>query len=193
MEFISQGNLLTILFDEDWDKRAGKWTVGDEDVPTLADGVELFDEDIRSVSVDSNTGLVSLSIEWTDPALAAAWANELVVQLNHMLRERDMREASSSLEYLQQELAKSGVIEIRGALFELIEQQQKRRMLASVHEQYAFRVLDPAVAPEVDDPVRPRLAVVMSMAALLGVLFGAFAALLVELSADGTKWRSGAT
>lgn len=192
-EFILQRNLLPVLFSEDWDKRAGKWSTRDEDVPTLADGVKLFDDEIRSVSVDGSTGLVSLSIEWTDPALAAEWANDLVVQLNRMLRDRDMHEASKSLEYLRQELSKSDVIEIRGALFELIEQQQKRRMLASVNEQYAFRVLDAAVAPAADDPVRPRSIVIMLMAALLGMLFGLCGALLAELTADGGNSKANST
>ncbi len=189
-KFISQRNLLVVLFSEDWDQQAGKWDTRDEDVPTLADGVKLFDEEIRKVSVDPVTGLVSLSIEWTDPSLAAEWANELVVQLNRVLRERDMREASTSLEYLRQELSKSDVVEIRSALFQLIEQQQKRKMLASVNEQYALRVLDAAVAPDDDDPVRPLPIVVILIAALLGVLFGSCGALLAELSPDRDNSRA---
>jgi len=192
-QFIAQRNLLPVLFSDDWDKRSGKWTTSDEDAPTLADGVELFDDQIRSVSIDFDTGLVSLFVEWSDPSLAAEWANELTTQLNRTMREREMRDASRSLEYLRQELSKSDVVEMRDALYKLIEEQEKRRMLASVYEQFAFRVLDPAVAPQADEPVRPRRLVIVLMAGLLGLLFGLGGAALAELSASGAGSRVDAT
>jgi uncharacterized protein involved in exopolysaccharide biosynthesis len=190
-EFIKQHNLLPVLFSDHWDAQAGKWTLAGDEVPTISDGVKLFEEAIRSVSVDIDSGLVSLFVEWTDPVLAADWANGLAARLNQVLREREMREASQSLEYLREQLAKSDVVEIRAALFKLIEEQQKRRMLASVHEQYAFRVLDPAMAPELDDPVRPRRALILLMALVLGLLFGGGAALLAELSRGGAASGAG--
>jgi uncharacterized protein involved in exopolysaccharide biosynthesis len=190
-EFIKQHDLLPVLFADDWDSRSAKWTLADDEIPTIVDGVNMFDGSIRSVSIDIDTGLVSLFIEWTDPVIAAAWANGLVAKLNQVLREREMQEASRSLEYLHKQIAKSDVVEIRAALYKLVEEQEKRRMLASVHEQYAFRVLDPAMAPELDDPIRPRRMVILLMAGILGSLFGAGAALLAELSSGGARLRAG--
>ena len=192
-EFIAQRNLLPVLFRDVWDKRTGKWTVTGKDVPTISDGVELFDDKIRKVSIDSDTGLASLSVEWSDPSLAAEWANELTARLNRTMRDREMREASKNLEYLRKELLKSDVVEMRDALYKQIEDQEKRKMLASVYEQFAFRVLDPAVAPEADEPVRPRPLVIVPMAGLLGLLFGLGGAVLAELSAGGDKLKVDAT
>lgn len=186
-QFIRQHDLLTVLFADDWDSASGKWNLADEEVPTVTDGVNLFDEAIRSVSVDLDTGLVTLFVEWTDPIVAAEWANELVALLNRVLREREMKEAARSLEYLHQQLAKSDVVELRTALFKLVEEQEKRLMLASVHEEYAFRVLDPAAPPEVDDPIRPRRVVILLMAGILGLVFGTGAALLRELASGGAS------
>jgi uncharacterized protein involved in exopolysaccharide biosynthesis len=188
-EFIRKKNLLPILFADEWDAKAGKWIVPEADAPTVTDGVKQFDESIRRVSVDIDTGLVTLFVEWTDPAVAADWANELVALLNRVLRQREVQEATRRLDYLHKQLAKSDVVELRQALFNLVEEQQKRLMLASGHDEYAFRVLDPATPPEVDDPIRPRLVVILLMAGILGVVFGTGAALLRELSAGGPKSR----
>jgi uncharacterized protein involved in exopolysaccharide biosynthesis len=181
-EFIRERQLLPVLFPTDWDPEAGKWNLPEAEVPTVGDGVRLFEDAIRSVSTDLDTGLVTLSLEWTDPVMVADWANSLVSRLNSVLREREMKDATKSLEYLGQQIAKSEVVEVRSALFALVEEQEKRRMLASVNEQYAFRVLDPAEPPEADDPIRPRPMVVMLMAAIMGMFFGVVAAILLDLT-----------
>ena len=189
-DFIRQNDLLPILFADDWDDQAGKWILPGAEAPTVTDGVALFDDAIRSVSVDIDTGLVTLYVEWTDPVVAAAWANSLVASLNRTLREREMAEAAKSLDYLHRQLAQSDVVELRETLFNLVEEQQKRLMLASVHDEYAFRVLDPASPPEVDDPVRPRRLVILLVAGILGLVFGVGAALLRELSRGGQQSRT---
>ena len=45
---------------------------------------------ILSVDEDKKSGLISLSISWKDPEVAAEWANDLVKQLNEQLREKQL-------------------------------------------------------------------------------------------------------
>lgn len=181
-DFIQERGLLPILFADDWDSQAGRWRFQEGREPALADGVQLFAEDIRRISTDLNTGLVRLSLEWSDPVQVADWANDLVRRLNSVLREREIIDASRSLEYLHRQIAGSDVVEVRSALFMLVEEQEKRRMLASVNDEFAFRVLDPAVVPEVDDPVRPRPILIILVSGIVGLFFGLVAALITELT-----------
>lgn len=166
---IEQENLLPVLFAKRWDAARGAWQVDDpEDVPTLADGVRFFNDRVRSVNEERRTGIVTLSVVWSDRELAAKWANELVDLANRDLRQRAIDEAKASAEYLNAELAKTTLVELKEAIYRVLESQVKNVMLANVRGQYAFRVIDPAIPPDADDTVRPkRLAIT-----LLGAVFG---------------------
>lgn len=171
--FIEDEKLLPVLFADRWDPAKGRWTVeSPEDVPTLADGVRMFDRTIRSVQEDRRTGIVKLSIVWTDREVAAHWANLLVQRVNRDLRQRAIEESQASINYLNAELAKTNVIELREAIYRLLENQLKSVMLANVREQYAFKVIDAAIAPDADDFVRPKRFAMMLLGAVFGGMFG---------------------
>jgi uncharacterized protein involved in exopolysaccharide biosynthesis len=191
--FIQEENLLPMLFDKQWDESRGAWDVDDpEDVPTVSDGVRFLDEHVRSVQEERRTGIITLSIVWKDPQLAARWANLMVERANRDLRQRAIRDAEASKEYLAGELGKTDVVELRQSIYRLIESQIKTVMLASVRPEYAFKVIDPAVAPQPTDMIRPkRLAMIV-----LGALFGGIFALLVigwQLRRERLRqWRAAA-
>jgi uncharacterized protein involved in exopolysaccharide biosynthesis len=183
--FIESENLLPILFASMWDSEAKQWkAVSKDEVPTIADGVELFDDDIRMVSDDASTNLVTLRIEWYDRELTARWANRLIERFNEDIRNRDIAEAQRSIEFLSRELKKSDNIESRQGIFGLLQQQIEKIMVANVREDYAFKILDPAVAADADHYVRPnKLAIIVSC----GVLGLFFAILVVALR---ISWRA---
>ena len=173
--FIKQHDLKPILFADRWDAQAKAWRAG-ERVPTDAEAVEQFDRRIRHVQLDRRTGLVTLAVEWTDPALAAQWANALVKEVNDRRRNDAINEARISIEYLQRQLARNNTVEIQQALYRLIEAQTKTMTVASTREEYAFRVLDPAVAPE--QRVRPQRTLMVVMAMVLGLIVAVTAVLV---------------
>ncbi len=172
--FIADENLLPVLFADDYDSATGRWRVDDpEDVPTLADGVKYFRDRVLAVDEERRTGVVTLGVTWTDRHLAAAWANQLVTRVNRELQLRAIREAQASLNYLNTELARATVLEVRQSIYRAIESQIKTAALANVREQYAFRIIDTAAAPDADDPVSPKLVVLVLLGAVLGALLGA--------------------
>jgi uncharacterized protein involved in exopolysaccharide biosynthesis len=183
--FIESENLLPVLFADKWDSAAGKWKPMREDrIPTMADAVELFDEDIRAVSDDTGTNLVTLRIEWYEPELAARWANTLVRRLNDDVRKRDIAEAERSLEFIGRELKKNDNIDLKQGLYGLMQQQLEKIVLANVREDYAFKVLDPAFAAERDDHVWPPRIAIIAASGLLGLILG-FVAVALRVS-----WQS---
>lgn len=167
--FVRENNLLPILFEDDWDAAAGKWKSSDPvDVPTLWDAFKLMDKKVRQIVIDKKTGLVTLSIEWRDPELAAQWAEGLVKRANAYLRQQAVRHAENNLAYLQDQARKTTSVELQQAIYRLMEAEVKKSMLANVNEEYAFKVLDPAVVPE--EKLRPKRGLIVVFGALFGLL-----------------------
>lgn len=180
--FIEEENLLPVLFAKKWDATQGRWNVDDpDDVPTIADGVRYMDSNVRSVQEERRTGIVTLSIVWKDPVVAARWANLMVERANRDLRARAIQDAEASKAYLNAELGKTDVVELRQSVYRLLENQIKTIMLASVRPDYAFRIIDPAVAPDPDEKIRPKRLVMTVLGALAGGVFA--------LLAIGWQWR----
>jgi uncharacterized protein involved in exopolysaccharide biosynthesis len=176
-EFISEENLIPILFHRLWNAQKEKWVVRNkEDIPTAWDAFTLFDEEIRNVSVDMKTGLITLSIDWEDPRLAARWANLLVERLNRHQQSAVISEAKKSIAFLKEELGKTSVVEMQQAIYRLIEAQTKSIMLANVRDEYAFKVIDPAVPPE--EHSKPRRILIIMFGFLAGLMFGMLTAFL---------------
>jgi len=175
--FIEEEGVLYVLYSDLWDAESGRWLVeSDEEQPSAQRAFRMFDEKIRTVQVDEDTGLVTLAIEWRDPEIAAAWANRMVAKLNQYARERAINEARRSIEYLEQELKKTNLVGVESVIYRLIETQLNNIMLAEVRDEYAFRIIDPAVAPLPDQFVRPKRVLMVVVAAFLSFACGVFIA-----------------
>lgn len=174
-DFIRERNLKPQLFADEWDAVNKRWRR--PEVPTDLEAYDVFDKQVRAVTVDRRTGLVSLSIEWKDPALAAAWANQLVREVNTRRRTEAIHDAQQSIVYLREQLARTSSVEIQQSIYHLIEAQTKAIAVANSREDYAFRVIDPAVVPE--RPVRPRRVLITAAGFAVG-LFGAVAFILIR-------------
>jgi len=170
-DFIAANNLMPVLFEERWDAGSSDWHAGEE-VPTVEDGVRLFTSEVRAVTEDRRTGLIRLRVDWYDPKTAAAWANGMVAMANDRLREDAVRDAEQSIEYLNKELAKTTVVELRQAIYRLIESQVNNSMLANVQREYAFRIIDSAVPADPKRKVFPKRSLITLAGAGLGGLLG---------------------
>jgi uncharacterized protein involved in exopolysaccharide biosynthesis len=169
--FIADLNLMPVLFADAWDPATRTWKSPDNP-PTLARGSAYFDSQIRRVTRDRQTGLVTLQIEWRDREVAAQWANELIRRLNEEMRSRAIEKTQASMTFLEQELAGTTIVGTREAINRLIENQIRERMLANVTHEYVFRVVDAALAPDAGDPVRPNKLMLLLAGPLLGFAFG---------------------
>jgi uncharacterized protein involved in exopolysaccharide biosynthesis len=175
--FISDLNLMPKLFPHKWDENNQKWKGGVENWPTPAKAYRLFDQSIRSVVEDKKTGLVRLQIDWRDREEAATWANILITRLNSEMRQRAIDHADASVGYLDKELATTSAVDTRSAINRLMETQIDQRMLANVTQEYAFRIVDKATAPDKSDVAWPNRLIFM----VGGFLLGAFAGVLLAL------------
>jgi uncharacterized protein involved in exopolysaccharide biosynthesis len=167
--FILSENLMPILFADRWDSKTSRWRQ-DEKQPSLENAVKEFTRSVRTVTQDRKTGLVTVAVEWYSPQLAALWANRMVDMVNERLRTEAIRNADFSIAYLNKELAKTNVVEMQQGIYRLIEEQVNSAMLANVEHEYAFRVIDPAVAPETR--VSPKRFIMTLVGGAVGVFVG---------------------
>jgi hypothetical protein len=180
-DFVKEKGVAGILFPKLWDERNGRWLESaGRDTPTRWQVYNYFDSSVRHVYLDDDTGLITLSVEWSDPDVAAEWANGLVERVNKHLRRLAREEGERSLEFLSEELQSTGAQEVREAIYRLMEVQLRNVMLANVREDFGFKVVDPAIAPEL--PVRPNRRVMAVASALLGLCAGFLVAAAIERS-----------
>jgi uncharacterized protein involved in exopolysaccharide biosynthesis len=148
-QYIREHNLLPVLFSKLWDPRTRTWRVKDPtQVPTLWLANQYFKAAVRVVTDSPKTGLVTMTITWRDPKVAAQWANDLVRMTNDFLRDKAVRESARNIEFLQSQVAGTNVVALQQAIYDLMEAEIKKQMLARGSEEYALKVVDPATPPE---------------------------------------------
>jgi uncharacterized protein involved in exopolysaccharide biosynthesis len=148
-KYLADKNLLPVLYAKLWDAEGRRWRVSDPaDIPTLWQASRLFKRKVRNVSTDAKSGLITVEINWRDPKLAAQWANDLVNLTNRYLRDKAIAESERNVAYLQEEARKTDIVGAREAIYAVLQNEINKAMLARGSEEYALRVLDPAVAPE---------------------------------------------
>jgi uncharacterized protein involved in exopolysaccharide biosynthesis len=175
--FIVDENLLPILFADRWDAANKRWLASSvEEQPDIRDAVKFFAEQVRFVTDDVQTGLITVAIEWTDPRLAADWAAELVTRINHIVRYRDIQEYQKKLEYLNAQLSAATLLEVRQAIAEVVEEQINAITLAYAQTEYVFKVIDPAVVPK--EKISPKRTLIVVIAGVFGLFFGMILALI---------------
>jgi uncharacterized protein involved in exopolysaccharide biosynthesis len=168
--FIEDRHLMPVLYAKQWDAQAGKWKVDEKHQPTPARAFRYFDKKIRIIVPEKKTSLITLNIDWKDRIAAADWANDLVQRLNLEMRKREMTRADSAVGYLEREFETTTAVATREAIGHLIEIQVKQRMLASVTQEFAFRVVDHAVPPDRDDRYFPNRLLMVAAAPFVGLI-----------------------
>ncbi|WP_019603084.1 Wzz/FepE/Etk N-terminal domain-containing protein [Teredinibacter turnerae] len=166
--FIEDNNLLPVLYRGQWNAQTQNWKLPAE-APTLWQAYKRFSRRVLDVGKDAESGLIRISVSFSQPELAAEWANKIVAEVNEVLRANAIREAEETLAYLNQELQRTASMDLKASLNELVKAQKARVVAANVHKQYAFRIVDPAVVPE--EPAIPKLTLLLI---ILGTVLGTF-------------------
>jgi uncharacterized protein involved in exopolysaccharide biosynthesis len=179
MRYISDHDLLPVLYSKEWDPLGKQWRGSDpQKRPTLWRANEKFKGNVREVTESSKTGLISLTITWTDPHLAAQWANDLVKLANDYMRDKAIAESERNIAYLNDQAAKTDISQVRTAVYAILESEIRRAMIARGTEEYALRVLDPAVTPE--RPSAPKRTIWVIVGFVAGLFVSIFIVLVRE-------------
>ncbi|CAH1235574.1 Whole genome shotgun sequence [Vibrio harveyi] len=163
-----------ILDEELYDPNTGEWLREPNGLrgstPTSQEAFEVFNKEVLSISQDKESGLYTVSVKYYSPYVAQQWVNWLIEDINKVMRERTIAETSQNLTYLNTQLQKTAVADMQSTFYKLIEEQTKNLMLAEVQEEFIFKVVDPAVVPELKDG--PKRALICVLGTLLGGMLG---------------------
>lgn len=198
IRFLREAKLEPLVFPDRWDAARKAWKTGSElplgdrlrnavagaaasltgDPPppaAAADGApsdwELSErfEELRDIKRDKRTNIVNVAIAARTAADAARLTNEFVAQANRQLRERATTESRRAIDYLTSRVRDSQLVALNTALYRVMEQELRTEMLASLREDYALRVIDPARPPRIRDAPR-RTAIVLASGVIGGFL-----------------------
>ena len=163
-----------IIFDpESYDAATKTWIREMEapklPAPSAQEAHKAFSE-ILGVSQDKQTGYVTVSIDHQSPTIAAQWVNWLVEDVNTAVKAQDVAEAKKSIEYLREQVTNTSLADLQAVFFDLIQSQTETVMLAEVRQEYVFKTIDPAVAPE--EKSKPSRALICALGTILGGVLG---------------------
>lgn len=155
---------------------------------TLWQAVENFRKASLIITEDKVKGLIMVEIDWTDPATAARWANAFVALANDVIRAKAIDEATRNIDYLNQQIARTNVVELQQVMYNLIEQETKTLMLAKGRAEYAFTIVDPAVAAE--KRISPKRTLMVLTGLVIGLFLGGLIAVIYDTVRDRGRGSS---
>jgi hypothetical protein len=178
--FIQKNSLLPVLFYKKWDAVTGSWKSSDpKKIPDVRDGIRVLQRKVIQINEDKKAGTVEVLVTWTDPAVAARWAQDYIDLLNDQMRGAAIAESTALIGYLNQELEEGGgQVGVQQAVSRALESQLQRVALARARKDYAFKVIDAAIPPK--DPVSPQAPLVALFVLMGSVILSILSAFVIE-------------
>tara|TARA_B110000879_G_C11101661_1_gene483440 strand:- start:417 stop:1343 length:927 start_codon:yes stop_codon:yes gene_type:complete len=176
--WLYEGNI--IEYNENiFDYESGKWKNGSKfsknNIPSNQEAYWTYLKNL-SISEDNKTGFISITITHQSPYLAKKWVDVIVKNINESMRNDSNKISTNSINFLKKKTQETNLKEINQAISKLLESQMQKQMLASVSEDYIFKILDRASVPEAKASPRRSLIVI------LGSLFGFLLSLCIYLA-----------
>lgn len=143
-----------------------------------------------SISENKKSGLVSVSFEYYSPQIAKEWLDMYVASINEHMQARQVAKVSNNIDYLEAQIDKTAISEMREVFYTIIEEQTKNKMVAEASPDYAFVAVSPSMVPEEkSQPKRARICI-------LGTLLGGILSVLLVLvnhyvRASGRNYNGG--
>ena len=136
----------SLIFDEDvYDINQNKWVSTEpfsvNGKPSLQEVYIDFHEDNFQIAKDPLSGHLFLSIEHFSPQVAKESLEAIILEMNELERENDIDNAEQSIKFLEEQMIKTNLSEVRIALSSLVQEQVKKVMVAKSSKDYLFKVL----------------------------------------------------
>jgi uncharacterized protein involved in exopolysaccharide biosynthesis len=205
-KMIQQYNLMPVLFYEQWDDKKKAWKKDDgfslnplyyvsqliklvtpapppgvrkkePGVPDTWDALRLLDG-IVDVKKDIKEGTITLTANYRDPEMAAKIVEYYLATLNNYMSSEAKRVATTNRLYLEQQLGSTNDPFIKQKTYNLIAQQIETAMMSEVKENFAFKVIDPPLAP--DKKIKPKRSQMVMLSFVVALFIGIFVAFFLE-------------
>jgi len=142
--------------------------------PSAQESFTAFMEHIGALT-DIKTRLITISAKHQSPFIAKQWADLVIKELNIFYREKDKKEATFAVDYLNEQISRTRLSEVKLVIAEVLAQQIQTLSLIEANENYVFDFIDPPAVMEKKS--EPRRAIICIVGALIGGFLGAIVAL----------------
>ena len=161
----------TLVHDEKiYDMKSNAWvrdySYPQQQIPSAQESYDIFKENHLSLSEDSKSGFITLSIKHQSPFIAKEWTDLIVYEVNNFYRIKDKLESEKAVNYLNGQILLTNLSEIKEALADLLQEQTKKLTLIEANEFYVFDYIDPPTVME--EKSEPKRALICILGAMLG-------------------------
>ena len=151
-----------------YDSEEKEWLIENDSGVVGPSSWELFEEftERLAVSEDNKTGFVSVSIEYYSPQIAKQWLDLYISAINKNMQMREIEKVSNNISYLETQINKTAIAEMREVFYTLIAEQTKDKMVAEASPEYAFVAVSPSMVPE--EKSQPQRILICALGTILG-------------------------
>lgn len=170
-----------LIFDESiYDVGSDTWvrevSYPKQQIPTAQESFKVFKFKHLTLIEDDLTGFITLSIKHQSPFIAKEWATLIVDEINGFYRQKDKLESQKAVSYLNEQIAMTGLSEIKQVLAQLLQEEIQKLTLIEANKFYVFDYIDPpAVMEQKVEPSRPLICILF---ALIGLIVSTLLALI---------------
>jgi capsular polysaccharide biosynthesis protein len=179
-EWSSESNVVTYnkkIFNNKTNQWIRKVKFPKKQKPSSQEAYEEFSK-IFSVSADKETNFVKISLEHESPHIAKEWLDIIVKNINESMRDFDIANAENAIDFLYKRSNDTNILEIKEAISHLLESQMQTLMMASINDDFVFKVIDsPAISEE---KIKPSRALICILGTLIGLFFGILVAIMMK-------------
>lgn len=171
----------TIIYDKkDFNQDTQTWIrdfgYPQTQIPSAQESFRVFMSENLNFSQNQDTGFITISIKHQSPYVAQAWTELVVKELNYFFRVKDKAEAQSSMIFLNNQMAKTSLAEMRQVIAQLLQQKTQKMTLIEASDFYVFDYIDPPAVME--HKAEPQRAIIVVLGAFLGIILGMFIVLI---------------
>ena len=158
-----------IIFDPKiYDKKNNQFLPDSRgNLPSLQLAHRAFKE-FASLKEDRRTGIVTLEVKHISPNVASTFALHTLNLLNETFRQKELEISRRSSEFLQLEISKTELSEVKVALSQLIQQNTQKAMIANSTPEFLFNVIQFPYTPEFK--FRPLRAIICIVSTIIGFI-----------------------
>jgi uncharacterized protein involved in exopolysaccharide biosynthesis len=160
----------TAVFDESiYDTNSNTWirdfSYPRQQIPSVQESFEVFKQHL-SLSEDNKSRFINLSIRHQSPYVAKQWTELVINEVNAFYRQKDKTESEKAVSYLNQQISKTGLSEIKQVIAQLLQEETKKLTLIEANQFYVFEYIDPPAIME--QKSEPKRSLICILSALLG-------------------------
>ena len=158
------------IYDSKKDAWVRDYSYPQQQIPSSQESYQVFKTKHLSLIEDKKSGFIILSIKHQSPFIAKQWSELVVNEINSFYRQKDKSESEKAVSYLNKQIAKTSLSEIKVVLAQLLQEETKKLTLIEANKFYVFDFIDPpAVMEKKSEPDRLLICI---LSALLGIILG---------------------